>query len=260
MKWLIASVAVFILGFFNLFAPIRGGMQYVFNPIQFGIQQSAVSLRDWSDFFLNLQKIRRKNLDLMEKNQALKSQVVELTQLEEENKLLREQLGVGSSQNDRKLVMADALGNINDKTDTSLVLNKGSSHGISEDDIVIKGNYLLGIVKEVNQFRSKVELVTSPSLLISVTDLQTGVEGIVKGQFGTSLVVNRVLPEDEVNVGDIFVTSGRDGIVPPGYIVGEVSKVSEDSAEVLQNVSMDVLIDFNNISKVFVLLGNSNDK
>lgn len=253
MKWLIASAAVFILGFFNVFAPVRGGVQYVFNPIQYGVQQMSSGFRDWLDFYTNLQQVRKENLVLLEESEKLNSQVVQLEELKEENELLRNQLDIGLENNEETLLLVKVLGNPEDKTGTSVLINKGGFHGISENDILIRGRYLIGIVKEVSKFRSKVELITSPSISVSVRDLQTGTEGTASGQFGTSLFVNRVLPEDEVSVGDTFVSSGRDGVVPPGYIVGEVSSVSEDSAKVLKNVSLDVLINLNSISKAFVL-------
>lgn len=260
MKWLIVSVIVFALGFFNVFAPIRGGVQYIFNPIQYGIQKMSADIKDWANFYTGLNEVRNENLALLEENENLYSQLVELKNLKKENKILKEQLGVTTGEVEQQLDLVKVLGNVEDKTATSLFINKGSYHGVSVDDILIKEKYLIGIVKTVYQFRSKVELITSPTVSVSVTDLQTGTEGIAVGQFGTSLFVNRVLPEDKVNVDDVFISSGRDGIVPQGYIVGKVSEVSENSAKVLRTVSLDLLIDFNNVSKAFVLLRNNKEK
>lgn len=254
MKWLIASILVFILGLFNFFAPVRGGVQYIFNPIQFGIQQSAVNIKDWFSFYTNLKEIRKENLKLLEENQALRSKLVALNELEKENFLLREQLDIKIDDlSSKSIVLARAVGNLEDKTGTSVILDKGSKSGISESDIVVKGEYLLGIVRGVSNFRSEVELIISPNISFSVIDLRTNTEGIVSGQYGTSLVVDRVLPDEDVVLDDTFVTSGRDGIFPPGLIVGRVSEVSGDSAEVLKQVYLDILVDLDHLGKVFVL-------
>ncbi len=256
MKWLLVSFVILIFGFFNFFAPIRGGIQYIFNPIQFGFQETANLITDWISFYQKLKQIHSKNLQLMEENDELLSKVVDLETLKTENETLKEQLNVESIEDLNKgLILAQTLGNAEDKTQTSLVLDKGSLHGVSSGDMVIKGGYLIGIVRDVTQQRSKVELTTSPTLSVSVIDLYTGTEGISQGQFGTSLLVNRILPGETVRTGDLFLTSGRDGLFSPGYIIGEVSEVGEVSADVMKNVSLRVLLDFEKLGKVFVIPG-----
>ena len=41
----------------------------------------------------------------------------------------------------------------------------------------------------------------------------------------------------------------------PGYIVGEVSEVSDVSADVMKSVSLRVLLDLEKLGKVFVIPG-----
>lgn len=231
-------------------------MQYLFNPIQFGFQESAVSITNWFSFYKNLKDIHKNNLELLEENDDLLSKLVELETLKSENEILKEQLNVQSIEDLNKgLILAQTLGNAEDKTQTSLILDKGSLHDVSVGDTVVKGNYLVGIVRDVTQQRSKVELITSPTLSVSVIDLYTKTEGISQGQFGTSISVNRILPGDIVRDGDIFLTSGRDGLFAPGYIVGEVSEVSDVSADVMKSVSLRVLLDLEKLGKVFVIPG-----
>lgn len=256
MKWLLVSFVIFIFGFFNFFAPIRGGVQYLFNPIQFGFQESAKSIVAWFSFYKNLRQIHNQNLLLLEENDTLLSQLVELESIKTENEVLKEQLKINTIEDLNKgLVLVQTLGNAEDKTQTSILLDKGSLHGISVGDVVVKGKYLIGIVREVTQQRSKVELITSPTLSVGVIDLQTGTEGISQGEFGTSLSVNRILPGDVVNDKDLFLTSGRDGLFAPGYIVGEVGEVSDVTADVMKTVSLRVLLDLENLGKVFVIPG-----
>jgi len=254
VKWLIASLIIFILGIFNLFAPIRGAVQYTFNPLQFGLQQVAIGIRDGFDFYKNLRTIHSENLTLLEELEGLRSEVLSLKELEEENQLLRDQLNVADVEDLSKgLILAQTLGNINDHTGTSIVLDRGSEHGISAGDFVVKGKHLVGVVREVTSQRSEVELITSPTLTLSVIDFETKTEGLAKGEFGTAVIMERILPGENVNVGDTVVTSGRDGKVFPGFLVGEVTSVSGESAEVLRNASVKVLLDFENLGKVFVV-------
>ena len=254
MQWLIASLIIFILGIFNIFSPVRGAVQYAFNPLQFGLQQVAIGLRGGFDFYKNLRTIHLENLNLLEELEGLRSEVLSLRDLEEENQLLRDQLNITSPEDlSRGLILAQTLGNINDHTGTSIVLDRGSAHGISQGDFVVKGKHLIGVVREVSPQRSEVELITSPTLVLSVIDFQTKTEGLAKGEFGTAVVMERILPGENVNVGDTIVTSGRDGKVFPGFLVGEVTHVTGESAEVLRSASVKVLLDVENLGKVFVV-------
>lgn len=235
-------------------------MQYIFNPVQYGFQEIARGIKDWFVFYSNLKMVREENLELLAQVSDLTAEVASLKDAAEENDLLREQLGVEiETESGRGLVIAQTLGNKQDKTNTSLILDKGSLHGISEGDLVIQGQFLIGIVRQVTSQRSVVELITSPALSIGVLDFETKTEGISKGQFGTFLRVGRVLPEEQVNIGDTFVTSGRDGVFPPGYIVGEVTEVSEQSAEELKEVDLKILVDFESLGKVFVVAGGASE-
>lgn len=254
MRWLLASLAIFILGIFNIFAPIRGGLQFVLNPVQFGLQEMAVGLRDGVGFYFNLRSIHSENLKLLEEREDLLSEVQRLKYLEEENQLLKDQLGVLVTEDLSKgLILANTLGNFNDHTGTSIVLDRGSLHGINEGDVVVKGQHLVGVVRSVTQQRADVELITSPTLTISVVDFETKTEGLARGEFGTSVLMERILPGESVGKGNLVVTSGRDGRVFPGFLVGEVIDVSDESAEVLKYASVKVLLNMDNLGKVFVI-------
>lgn len=257
MRWLLASLVIFIFGIFNLFAPVRGSVQYVFNPLQFGLQEMATGLKDGTTFYFNLRQIHSDNLDLLEENAGLRSEVFRLKDMEEESQLLKEQLGVLVTEDLSKgLILARTLGNFEDHTGTSIVLDKGSLHGVSVGDVVVKGRHLVGIVRGVTRARSDVELITSPTLTISVIDFDAKTEGLASGEFGTAVIMERILPGEIVNIGDTIVTSGRDGKVFPGYLVGEVTDVSAESAEVLKTASIQVLLDLKNLGKVFVIPSN----
>jgi rod shape-determining protein MreC len=175
--------------------------------------------------------------------------------LREENKLLREQLGLkGEIELSSDLVLANVLGNPLDGSGTSLVLDKGDDNGVSVNDAVIKGKYLIGRISRVLDKRSVVELTTSPNLTASVVDVNTKTEAVIVGQYGTSIQMHRILPNEVVSEGDIIVTSGKDGSFLPGFVVGEVDWVSKESASSLKSATIKTLVDPGSIDKVFVVL------
>jgi len=58
---------------------------------------------------------------------------------------------------------------------------------------------------------------------------------------------------DEVNYGDLIVSSGMGGIYPPGLNIGRVSGVSYREYEISMEVELEPLIDFSRLEYVFVI-------
>ncbi len=229
----------------------------MFNPIQYGLQQVGVGINTRINFFVSLKQIRDENLKLLEENQSLITELQLLRELGQENEMLKEQLNVKLyPQMDRGLILAQTMGNSQDKSGTTLIIDKGSNHDVSVGDMIVKGLLLVGVVKNVTTQRAEIELVTSPNLIISVIDFQTNTEGIVRGQYGTGMVMGQILPGENVFAGGVVVTSGRDGNFLPGYIVGEITFVEQESAQVLRNALISSYLDLENVGKVFVIPEN----
>lgn len=134
-------------------------------------------------------------------------------------------------------------------------VDKGSEEGVEKGAVALSGNSLVGVVDEVEPHRSRILLLTDPSLKISVRALRK--EGgkerfLAKGELigarspyfrqnasllkgegfnyqwsdafgeGTSLRGK----EHIIDVGDTLITSGLDGLFPAGIIVGSVTAVA----------------------------------
>lgn len=257
MRILILSFIIFVLGFIGLLNPVRDFFQDVFSPVQVGVREMARDLKEGVKFFSNLKAIRDENLLLLEENQELRSRILEIQIAEEENSALKEQLGLDIWEDfDKELVLANVLGNPLDVTGGSILINRGVSHGIKNGDNVIRGRNLVGIVADVSEKRSLVNLVTSPAVSITVKDVDVygKTEGLATGQYGTSIEMSRILPIEEVFVGDTIVTSGKDGIFEPNLVVGNVEEVIEGSAEPLKTARLGTSIDVTDLDRVFVVI------
>ena len=90
MKWFFIALILFVLGLFDLFAPLRNAAHYIFSPIQFGLDRAALDIKASFTFYSRLKNIRNNNIELIKENENLKSEITGLKILQEENKLLRE--------------------------------------------------------------------------------------------------------------------------------------------------------------------------
>ncbi|MBD3366511.1 hypothetical protein GF360_04210 [candidate division WWE3 bacterium] len=93
---------------------------------------------------------------------------------------------------------------------------------------------------------------TPATSLQSTSPYQT--EGIVTGDFGTSLKLTRVLQKEPLTEGDLLLTSGREGFFKPNYIVGRVGKIEAEPTQPLKSAQVIPLLELERLSKVFVLL------
>jgi rod shape-determining protein MreC len=65
--------------------------------------------------------------------------------------------------------------------------------------------------------------------------------------------VSYLLQRDEVQVGDVVVTSGQGGRFPPELIVGNIIEVSEDSPGLYQEVTVQPSVDFSRLEEVYII-------
>jgi len=255
---LIISLVIVFLGYFGLLNFAISGFQFLLNPLQIGLKETAMQIKEGIRFFQNVKSVHNEYLKVLTENVSLKSEVISLRFLSEENKLLRDQLKLNEEalRDKNGFVLAKVLGNLQDVTGGSIVLNKGTRDGIKKGGNVIVGNNLVGLVTEVSERRSVVSLITSPKVSITVYDISVDskTEGLVVGQYGTTAEMTRILPSEYVYKGDLIVTSGKDGIFEPGFVVGEVKEIKDSSSEPLKNASLKTLVDFSKLTKVFVVL------
>ena len=257
VRYLIISLIIVFLGFFGLLNFAISGFQLILNPIQFGLKETAVQIKDGINFFQNVKNVHNEYLNVLTENASLKSELISLRFLSDENKLLRDQLKLNTEgEKITSFVLAKVLGNPQDITGSSIILNKGTRDGIKKGGNVIIGNNLVGLITEISERRSVASLITSPKVSMTVYDIsvESKTEGLVVGQYGTSAEMTRILPSEYVQKGDLIVTSGKDGIFEPGFVVGEVKEVSDLASEPLKSASLKTLVDFSKLTKVFIVL------
>src|SRR3989344_3355154 len=140
------------------------------------------------------------------------------------------------------------------------MINKGKTDGIQVGFPVIYKNFLVGSVVDVFDYRSVVVLITSPKLSVAALDQTSGsrAKGLVTGNFGTALIMDRILQDEVIAAGDLIVTSGEDGIFESGLILGKVVEVSESQSEPLKKAILTTLLHLTKLESMFVVI--SKDK
>jgi len=117
----------------------------------------------------------------------------------------------------------------------TVMLGAGSDDGVKIGHVVVSDQGVVGRVSEVGPTYSKVLLLTDPASTVSAIVQGSRATGIVRGQYGDTLVMDWILQTEQVAIGDVVITAGLSigndlrSIFPKGLVIGKI--VALDRAE-----------------------------
>jgi rod shape-determining protein MreC len=111
------------------------------------------------------------------------------------------------------------------------MVDRGQQHGVMPGQPVLDAEGVLGQVSRVLPLAAEVTLLTDPNQTLSVELRRNGTRAIAYGAGRGGALELRYLPAAiDIQEGDPVVTSGLDGVFPPGLPVGKVVGVSRGRA------------------------------
>lgn len=254
LRFLILSLLLIIIGQTPLVQPVRNLAATVVSPLQYGSYQLSQTLRHEFLFWTNLRNLPPENERLAQRVLQLESRLAELTEVERENEVLRSQLEIGTLVSSQNLLLAKIIGRSRADVRGELMIDQGTA-AVREGDVVVYQNFLLGAVVRVEERRSVVRLTTDPAFRAAALDQDSPdrARGLVRGQFGTRLLLEKILPDESLAVGDTVITSGEDGKFPKGLILGKISRILGQEAEVFKSAELNLMVDIGELEEVFVI-------
>jgi len=244
---LVFCLGVYIADKKGLLFSIRRGIENLFTPLQKNIYTTSQNISSTFKVASYWKSGIKKISYLEERNRELLVKAVKVDILEAENKILREQLKVEKEQNS-KLLITSVIG-----SKDGLKIDKGSLDGVKEGMVVISGSYLVGKISTITPTTSTVELPISSNSKISVVLSETDAKGILIGQFNSGLLLDSVLQNENLILGDIILTSGENGIFPPNLLIGKITKIEKNETAVFQKAIVEPLLNYSILKKVFVI-------
>ena len=142
----------------------------------------------------------------------------------------------------------------------TITINRGSSSGIAVNMPVVTGGGVVGRVITVSPWASQVMLITDEKAGAGavVGQLgQSGALGSVRGRadLGVGVIEMRYVSGlEQVELGDNVMTTGQDGIYPPGLNVGKVVDVKKGSATQAHQILIQPGAQLDHLEAVAVLL------
>lgn len=240
------SFGLFLLDNAGLLLGPKAVLSSAVSPIQITFLKFGQNVSNFFSFLTFWKSGSSKISYLEQRVRELTVEAEKVKRLEEENESLRLQIGVPVSKT-AKMVMVNVVGN-----SSNFLIDKGEKDGIKEGMPVVSKDIIIGKISKVSLNRSNVLVLTDPSSKITAVTSKTKAKGIAVGQFGSGVVLDKVVSEDTLNKGDVVVTSGEDGLTH-GLIIGTITEVLKQDTGVFQSAKVSMMLDLSKLNQVFVI-------
>jgi len=135
----------------------------------------------------------------------------------------------------------------------SILIDVGTREGVSKGMPVVVPRGIVGRVVKSSFAHSKVMLMIDRSSAIDALVQRTRARGIVEGKTAEYCLLKYALRKDAIQVGDVVISSGLDGVFPKGLRIGAVKKVAKSPAGIFQSVDIEPFVDFAKLEEVLVI-------
>jgi rod shape-determining protein MreC len=250
---LLFSTRSFVIDFrdagLSAFSGIRSGTYAVFSF--FGRTVNAVK---------ELARLRRDYAELVEKMERYEIFERTTAEIRQENYRLKEQLDFSRSLQ-YKRTAAEITGRDPDNLYQAFSVNKGQKQGIEAGMCVTAyqngAEALVGTVVQTGLFESLIMPVYSDKAYVSARFARSRYEGLVEGQGAIDLPLRMRLitkrARDEIQEGDLVITSGLGGVYPAGITIGRVNNLYFEEGLTSLEIELAPSIDFSRLEYVFII-------
>lgn len=264
---LVALIVSAILSPFIFFSSPLKSWQSA-NPAVISLQNALYPVeRAWSGVTTGLGRAWRRYVDVSgasEENQKLRTQLAgmqsRIMDYEEqvlENDRLRRLLGF-RSRSEKRLIPAEVVGHNDDSPFQSIRISRGLDDGVKPGMPVVAADGIVGKVIRSGVHFADVQLLVDSDFHIDVLLQRTRVRGVLSGAARThcTLQLNKRV---EIRIGDTLITSGIVGGFPKGLPVGRVMRITYESDNVAQTITVEPWIDHRRLEEVMVIFNEDKE-
>jgi rod shape-determining protein MreC len=242
--------------------PVVSALSRVGAPLEYMASAVARFVSSGVSQYVYLVDVKQDNNRLAYENARLTARVRELEQAQADNRRLRRLLGLRDTIA-HEMVSAVVVGK--DTTEFFRVahVTLDSPHASIHPNMpVISLDGAVGTVQRVAGEKIDVQLTIDSGFGVDVVVERTGARGFVRGEGDRSRYLVRVEwaeRRDEVDVGDVLVTSGVGCRFPKGIPVARVKAVEKKKFGVYQSLVAEPTVDFSRLEEVLIILTDSKD-
>jgi rod shape-determining protein MreC len=215
---------------FRALDAVRLAVSVVLHPVERAMAMPGEMVSRVGDYFTSQDK-------LLSDNRALELKVLELSAASQQAKLLKSEherlirLAQASDRFTNQGVIAEIVRDARNPFNRRIIIDKGMAHGLRGGLPVIDGSGVVGQVTALGTLTSEVTLITEKDQSVPVMLVRNGLRAVSVGTGKDGTIDVPFIPASaDIQNGDLFVTSGIDGLYPPGLAVATITSVEKNAA------------------------------
>ncbi len=222
-------------------------------PIERIVSAPFDGIRDFYENYVDLIGVRSENRRLRRR----------ISEIESENLQFREALvssghlgRIASMRDEVEIPMlpAEVVGLDVTPWFRSVLVDRGSQHGVEPGYPVITHEGVVGVVTVTSEHAAKTMLLLDRQSAVDALVQRSRARGVLRGVGRDRLEFEFVVRGADVVAGDEIVTSGLGGIYPKGLRLGRVSELREAGGRLTRIAVIEPAVDLGQLEQVFVML------
>lgn len=220
-------------------------------PVIWVWHKSYHTVRDTWSAYLSLHGAAEENLALKGEIARLRALTLDYEEQVQQVSRLRQLVGF-TEKTAGKIIVAEVLTGQKNSVFRSLRITKGSLDGVRPGMPVVAADGVVGRVLRTGLKMADLQLLVDFDFNVDVLVQRTRIRGVLSG-YATETCRLQLPRGAEVRIGDTIITSGIVGSFPKGLPVGKVVKISYESDNVSQVITVEPWVDHRRLEEVVVL-------
>ena len=226
----LSLLLLFIDARFRYLESTRSALSVLVSPIQRLATLPGELWQHAGDFFTTQRRLVEENQALHQQHERDAAQLSQLQALQQETRQLRNLLKL-PQHGELAAQAAEIVYAERDVFKRKVIIDKGANADVLIGQVVRDDAGIVGQVTRVYPWLAEVTMITEKDHAVPVMVLRNGLRTIVFGAGDTSQLSLRYMPvSSDIQHDDLLVTSGIDGVYPPGIPVAKVVKIERDPA------------------------------
>jgi rod shape-determining protein MreC len=239
---------------FKALDPIRSNINWLLRPLEHVMMLPRNAFEATSEYFTTRGTLDKENQEMRVRQAELSLLANQSELLLVENQNLRQLMDLQNHVS-YKTLPVEILFNPPNPISQRIVINRGSNDGIMIGNPIANDSGILGQVVRIYDHSAEVSLLEDRNFAVPVQVARNGLRAAVFGAGRGNPLELRYLPvASDLEVGDILITSGIDGVYPPGFAVAAISRIERSADKNSSNVFCVPIAPVNRYRQALALL------
>jgi rod shape-determining protein MreC len=228
-------------------------------PAQGFLSRGADAITRFWRLYTEIGRLRLENRRLREDAERLSEEVGRLREQARATQRLERLLGF-RTQFPGRAIGGRVIGRDSSRWFAVIMVDRGADDGVRRNAPVMAADGLVGRVIAVTPTTAQVLLITDPRSAVGVLLQQSREAGVAEGQGQSGLRLKYVSRSQEIQQGELLVTSGLGGVFPRGLPVGTVASVARDQGALYQEATVRPSASLEHLEEVLILIDARQDR